>query len=67
MACGEKFSCYLKPLIPITAEAQKVTGISWNRTEMTVKDLPVDSFSIVEALYKFYLQRYFDSSQWQSV
>lgn len=53
--------------MPITAEAQKVTGISWNRTEMTVKDLPVDSFSIVEALYKFYLQRYFDSSQWQSV
>lgn len=33
MACGEKFSCYLKPLIPITAEAQRVTGISWNGTE----------------------------------
>lgn len=45
MACGEKFSCYVKPLIPITAEAQKVTGISWNGTEMTVKGLPVDAFS----------------------
>lgn len=53
MACGEKFSCYAKPLIPITAEAQNVTGISWNGTEITVKGLPVDAFPIVEALYKF--------------
>lgn len=37
MASEEKFFCYVKPLIPITAEAQKVTEISWNGTEITVK------------------------------
>lgn len=52
MACGEKFSCYVKPLIPIPAET-KVTGISWNGTKMTVKGLPVDAFPVKETLYKF--------------
>ena len=37
MATREKFSCDVKPLIPIPAEAQKITGISLNGTEMTVK------------------------------
>lgn len=53
MASGEKFSCYIKPLIPISVEAQKVTGISWNGTAMTVKGLHVDAFPIEEALCKF--------------
>lgn len=53
MASGEKFSCYIKPLIPISAEAQKVTGVSWNGTAMTVKGLHVDAFPIEEALCKF--------------
>ena len=37
MATREKFSCDVKPLIPITAEAEKITGISLNGNEMTVK------------------------------
>lgn len=37
IAIGEKISCYVKRIIPITAEAQKVTGISGNGTDMTVK------------------------------
>lgn len=53
MTSGEKSSCYVKPLIPISAEAQKVTGISWNGTEMTVKGLHVDAFIIEEAICKF--------------
>ena len=53
MATKEKFSCYVKPLIPITAEAEKITGISWNGTEMTVKNSHVDAIQIVEALGKF--------------
>lgn len=54
MASGEKFSSYVKPLIPITAEAEKVTGISWTGTEMTVKGLHVDVITIQEALTKFF-------------
>ena len=54
MASGEKFSSYVKPLIPITAEAEKVTGISWTGTEMTVKGLHVDVITIKEALTNFF-------------
>ena len=53
MATREKFSCYVKPLIPITAEAEKITVVSWNGTEMTVKNSHVDAIPIVEALGKF--------------
>ena len=55
MTTREKFSCYVKPLIPITAVAEKITGISWNGFEMTVKNshVHVDAIPIVEALGKF--------------
>ena len=55
MATKETFSyaCYVKPLIPITAEAEKIAGIPWNGTEMTVKNSHVDAIPIVEALGKF--------------
>ena len=67
MATWEKFSCYIKPLIPITAEAEKITGISWNGTEMTVKNSNVDAIPIVGALGKFLELCYFDSSQWPNI
>lgn len=53
MASGKKFSCYVKPLVPFTVEAKKVTGISWSGTKMTVNGSPVDAFPIEEALCQF--------------
>lgn len=46
IAIGEKISCYVKLLIPITTEAQKVKGIFGNGADMTVKGLHVDAFPI---------------------
>ena len=53
MKTDARFSCFVSPKVPISVNAEQVTGMSFDGEHMTVHGKPVDTVSISEALSKF--------------
>ena len=53
MKTDPMFSCFVSPKVPISVNAEQVTGMSFDGEHMTVHGKPVDTVSISEALSKF--------------